>query len=105
MSAQKRAEEGMIRALGGADPVFIRSALRVVSRLSKSGHEFTTDDVWLAMPAKAMPLEPRALGPVMRHLSQGKLIKQTGRYRASVRPESHGNPKAVWIGVPQGRRK
>jgi hypothetical protein len=59
---------------------------------------FTSDDVWwqLDFYGAKKPHIKDALGPVMLRLRKAGVIKCTGEYRASERPESHGQPKRVW---------
>jgi hypothetical protein len=68
-----------------------RAAVAVCERMTW----FTTDDVLEAMPAGAVPHEPRAWGAVMSALS-GTWCEPTDRYELSRLVRCHRRPKRVW---------
>lgn len=84
------------RGLKGARGQAALAAARVL-RDAGDVEEFTTDDVWerLGWIPKGHD-EASFMGAVIRHLSQGGEIEDTGRTRVSRRPEQHRKPLRVW---------
>lgn len=72
-------------------------AIKTIARGSR-GALFTTDDIWGVLSARGVnpPKEPRAMGAATRWASKHGLIKSTGRYVKSKRPECHRRPIMVW---------
>jgi hypothetical protein len=77
-------------------PPFDAAVLAAVRALLAAGADFTADDVWdrMAAAGAAMPDEPRALGPVLRRLTDRGVIRNTGTFRPSAR--RHAAPISVW---------
>ena len=76
---------------------WMKLAHAVVIRLASSGHAFTTDEVWAALPN--CPLEKRAMGAVMLKAKRAGAVVATGRFPNSSRPENHAWPVRQWVGV------
>lgn len=92
-------QEAVQRAADHADTDWLRDAARAVRTLAAQREPFTTDDVWALLNATstATTHEPRALGAVIRQAQRDELIRTTGEWRKSTRPECHTRPCAVWI--------
>ena len=94
-------DEGMARADEAADEEWKALAKSAVLWCARQLRPFTSDDVWARMLAvdeeRARAREPRALGAVISKAYRDKFIEPTGEYRPSDRPETHRNPKRVWI--------
>lgn len=92
-------QEAVQRAADHANGEWLRDAQQAVRTLADGGKPFTTDDVWalLAITSTAATHEPRALGAVIRQAQRDELIRHTGDWRKSTRPECHTRPCAVWI--------
>lgn len=93
-AGEDRKERGHANALGArAFQVRVAAALRVAQRQKF----FTTDDVWVEVGSVPEGHDaPSAMGSVMRHLSQTKVIRWTGTWRRSNRPEQHRKDIKVW---------
>ncbi len=86
--------QGMAEAEAHADPSWRIQAWNAILVIVGRGEPFTTDDVWEMLDTSTH--EPRALGSLLvRARSQG-LIRGTGEWRNSRRPEAHSRPCAVW---------
>lgn len=70
-------------------------AYAICHNLAKSGQVFTSDDVWRQLPK---PKEPRALGGVLRSLSEDGAIRLVG-YRRTTQATRHRAPVAMWRGA------
>lgn len=79
--AIRNCKNGMDRAEAGASDEWKAYALGFIAEFSPTLKNFTTDDLWDAGMIK--PLEPRALGPVLRRAVKHGLIAKTGEYRKS----------------------
>lgn len=93
--------EAIGRARDHADTPWLRDAYKAVKTLAGWGQPFTTDDVWalLEKVSIAATHEPRALGAVMRQAQREGLIRSTGTWQKTTRPQAHTRPCAVWIGT------
>jgi hypothetical protein len=92
--AEKARDKAIARVEAGAGD-WIRRAREAVTMVSLARFDFTTDDVWDAL-GEDRPLEPRALGAVMKQLGAEGTIRATGEYRKSSRVDCHARPVAVW---------
>lgn len=80
----------------GAIPEFLKTATGWI-RSRPPGYRFTTDEMWAHLDdVGAWTPEPRAIGAVIRNASRAHLIRQTGQYVPSARPECHARPIPVW---------
>ena len=81
-----------------ADPAWKAAALDAVEMLHRLRLEFTSDDVWLFMEERHMPLphERRALGAIMVAAARRGWIEPSDRHVASERPEAHARPIRIW---------
>lgn len=90
--------EALDRVERGATGAWMDEARMAVKVLCARRAEFTTDDVWRLMTLVHIDTrDHRALGAVMRQAVKDGLIRNTGRYRKSTRPECHRRPVAVWM--------
>lgn len=83
-------------ATGKGRETFIQLAVEEIESLPP-GTRFTTDVLWVNLPA---PPEPRVMGAVMVRARKNGLVKHTEQYRPSARPAAHRNPKRVWERLP-----
>ena len=93
-------DEAIERANDHANQEWKSLARSAVVFLAETGRPFTTDDVWDlldALPVKTH--EPRALGAIMQKAAKDGLIRSSGPYVKSRRPECHRRPVAVWEAV------
>jgi hypothetical protein len=88
--------EAIARAKQAADPTWYQAAVSAVLMCAELGEPFTADDVWARIPDEYRTREPRALGAVMRLLSEQGVIESTGGWRESSRPQAHARPMRVW---------
>jgi hypothetical protein len=94
------AEVGIDQAAAHADEVWLKTARRVVWWLIQDGQPFTTDECWARLAALDVSThEPRALGAVLRAAARAGLIRASGEYRKTTRPEAHSRPVPVWVPV------
>lgn len=91
-------EQSYIEAVNySADAKWKIEALRIVSELAATKHEFTTDDVWEQLDKLDVSThEPRAMGAVMTTARRMKLISSTLVHVISTRPACHSRPIKVW---------
>lgn len=93
-------DAGMQRAELHADSDWKTLALEAAYWCASTHSLFTSDDVWARMisldPDNARTREPRALGSIISKLHRDKVIRPTGHYIPSNRPETHRNPKRQW---------
>jgi len=82
-----------------AAPDWKTVAYAVVTTLTETMGEFTTDDVWYELQRSGPHThEPRALGAIMRKAAAAGLIEPSNpkRYEESTRAVCHRAPKLVW---------
>lgn len=88
--------EALARVVRNAEPEAL-VAVEQIMREMPSGVLFTTDQVWFAMAERGIePHERRVIGAVIRKLRRLGVIRPTGDYRPSVRPECHASPKPLY---------
>ena len=95
------ADEGMTAAIkhAGTDwRICAEEAVRTVARLRIT---FTSDEVWDYMNSHKLPEPPNrsALGAVFKALAKADVIRVTGEWRNSARPETHTRPLRVWQAI------
>ena len=73
-------------------------AKEAVAALALTCRFFTTDDVWNRLDGVTTH-EPRAMGAVMVWAMKQNLIRKTGRYVKSMRPECHRRPIVQYVGA------
>lgn len=91
-------EEGMARAIRGANPEWAAEMDRFARTIAKRQAELTTEDVWLMHHkfGKYATPEPRALGPIMRELARDGIIRLTNKTIRSTLASQHRRPLQVW---------
>lgn len=93
-------DEGIAKAMKNADEKWkqaARDAVLVVVRSLKSGDTFTTDAVHQVLDwSEAETHDTRALGGILRSLSNEGVIQATGQYQKTMRPIAHSRPLMVW---------
>lgn len=95
---ERRRDTAINRVKAGAPKQWLAMACECVRAIVQRQAEFTTDEVWdeLGRAGWPEPVEPRAMGAVMRMMSEEGLIARTDRVQPSTRPECHRRPVAVW---------
>jgi hypothetical protein len=96
--AQEAKREAIERVERNASPDFLDFARTIALRIA-SAHPtgFTTDAIWEVLDASGIKTpEPRALGSVMKRLADEGLIRKTGEYVDSIRPQAHARPIPIW---------
>ena len=91
-------EEHSERSYGAADDEWKQIAWDIAIETSMELEEWTTDELW----QKGLPYvkEPRALGGVLKRLSNAGIIEKTDRVSTSNRHETHhGRSLTVWRSV------
>lgn len=96
--ATQARDRDMERVERAADPEWKDAAYDAVVQTAREiPRGFIVDDVWHRIPRTIeAPLEPRAMGPVMRRAQSDGVIVPTNEYRASARVTAHRNPRRVW---------
>lgn len=87
-------EDAIDRVDAHADPEWSNRALEAVRRVALRKSSFIVDEVWHELGEE--PVEPRAMGPVMRRAAAKGLIARTERYQESERVTAHRNPRRIW---------
>ena len=91
-------EEHSERSYGAADDRWKKIAWEIAIRTSNELEEWTTDELW----NRGLPhvKEPRALGGVLKRLSNAGIIEKTNRVKTSERHEqNHGRTLTIWRSV------
>lgn len=89
---------GVAKVEANANQQWKDEALQIVRKLASGKQPFTSDDVWAALVGKSVTPEPRAMGAVFLKASRAGVIRPTGEYWQSKRPECHARRIAVWVG-------
>lgn len=73
--------------------------VRAIENLAALGEDFTTDDVWAAMPPD-FPVS-KGIGAVINSQVRRGILRNTGRTRLSTREGEHGKGQrlTIWRGV------
>ena len=92
------AEQGMATAIANAGKTWQEIATDSVLTVARLNMTFTADDVWAWIESHNLPQPPNkaALGSVFKALSRDQIIRATGEWRNSARPETHTRPLRVW---------
>lgn len=108
MTEAQAAADVAITQVGKSNAMWLMSAMFVAVKFMKdrassagmrsSDAEFTTDDLWKAL-GDLRPIEPRAMGALMRALSLHGHCRNTGRVRKSSRTSCHARPLAIWEAI------
>jgi hypothetical protein len=98
LEAQRRRDVALVIVADNADERWMTAASWALRWTAVQTPELTTDDVWSTLHEFAIPapVEPRALGAVMKLAAGAGLISATDRIRPSARPEAHSRPCRVW---------
>ena len=91
-------EEYRERSYGAADDEWKQTAWELAIKTSYELEEWTTDELW----NRGLPRveEPRALGGVLKRLSNAGIIEKTDRVKTSNRHEqNHGRTITIWRSV------
>lgn len=100
-AAQEAKLEAMERVDTNADPSWKEKAYDIIVRVAERLPEFTPDDIWEA--GLPMPMDGRALGPVMKRIASRKIASKTDRVVPTRQVKSHGTDVAVWKSLIYGR--
>jgi hypothetical protein len=93
--AMEARDEAIARVEAHAPERWLERARDTVLSVAGTRFDFTTDQVWDAL-GEDRPVEPRALGAVMKAMARDGKIRATGEYRKSDRVDCHARPVAVW---------
>ena len=86
-------DEGMERVDAATPTEWKETTADIILHLAQTKQTFTTDDVWERV---TKPLNPRALGPVMKLAQKSGWIEPTSEFISSKRPVAHARPVRVW---------
>ena len=91
-------DEAIERVDRNADDAWKQAAEATVIHIARMRPEFTADDVWkhLTSHTSCETHEPSALGAIFNKLRRQGIIRHTGEFRISSRPERHAAPIRVW---------
>lgn len=92
LDAEEAAADAIAKAEAGAARAWLDAARAAILRLGGEMADFTTDDIWPLVPPTR---EPRAMGAVIRRLSEDGLIEPCG-FRKSNSRVNHRRPVTVW---------
>ena len=81
-----------IDAVAGANTGWVAGRIAVI-KLIRPGTVFSTDRLWVGAPAIG---EPRAMGAVIAEAIALGLIKATGEWEKSSRPQCHARDVKIW---------
>lgn len=97
MNGRDLANRGMQSSHAVADEKWKYEATWAVYDIAYEAREFTTDDVWNLLTMRGFDThERRALGAIMQRAIRARLIKRSGRWTESTRPEAHNGPKPIY---------
>lgn len=86
-----------------AEPEWYRAAEYALEVLIRRGNNFTTDELHKELQNYEVSThEPRALGAIIRQASKNGLIRSTGQFKKSTRPECHRRPVSIWAVTTKG---
>lgn len=80
-----------------ADPLWKMCVILFIEGMPV-GTEFSTDEIHARLATQGVTThDSRALGGIIRALAKRGLIRRTGAYVSTTRPEAHCRPVAVWV--------
>lgn len=93
--AHQERDAAMAQVSAGTSPEWKTEAEKAVTALATRGEDFTPDDVWDYLTEREVtaPREPRALGPILKRLSNANVIRAKGFTESRRR---HGSPVRVY---------
>lgn len=98
-AAQRSKDQAIARVDANTSDEWRTAATEAVMHVAAKYPEtaFSSDDVWMELAARKVnaPHIKDALGAIMRRLQRAGVIEVIG-WKASERPESHGQPKRLW---------
>ena len=96
MAAARAARDQAIKRVDtNADPTWKTRALMAVADVARAKETLISDDVWIHLGW--MPIEPRAIGPVMLAAAKrGYIERIDGEMRQAHRIVNHARPQQVW---------
>ncbi|HXJ29483.1 MAG TPA: hypothetical protein VNG35_02530 [Gemmatimonadales bacterium] len=104
---RRRREAALDQVASGTPPGWRGWAEFAVQYVARHRERFTTDAVWSMLDYWDIlaPIEPRAMGPVMRAAASYGWCESTGDWEQSSRPLNHRRPVTVyrsllWEGRP-----
>lgn len=100
MQEGKTLRDQALDRLAASAPAFIDLIVAAI-RMAPIGRRFSTDQLWCYAEASGIrtPHEPRAMGAAITRAAKLGLIKRTGSWVTSSRPECHARPVAEWVRV------
>lgn len=94
-SAQGKAD-GMTAVAEHATTAFASAALTTTWYVALARDEFTSDDIWRALPEDVTTHDYRALGPVLRTAQRRGWIVPTDRFQLTEQRSRHRAPIRIW---------
>ena len=97
-SGEDLRDDALERVRRAAPAHWLARAMEAVFTVAQRLDYMTTDDVWDRLRGwqVPVPVEPRAMGVVMRDAAKEGWIKPTGQFRKTVRPQAHAGDVRVW---------
>lgn len=95
--AEQNKLEGMTSAYQNANLDWKAAATKYLSYLCRTQAYVTSEDVVLYLKDEGITThENRAMGGIMTSFANAGIIKATGRFTTSRRPECHKSPVRIW---------
>lgn len=90
-------EEALARVERNADAAWYEAAREACLSVAQMRPTFTSDDIWKTLEWRGVAThEPKAMGAVLNGLARAGLIRKTGRYVQTTRPQAHKRDIAEW---------
>lgn len=103
VQAERQKIEGMEAAYNHADSEWKRAATAYLHELIGTKQFVTSEEVVLYLNSKGIVTgENRAMGAIMSAFARAGLIRSTGRFTESRRPECHKSPVRIWESIKMG---
>lgn len=94
---ERRKQEGIEASFFHADTQWKQAAAQRVFWLAQHRYEFTADDVTEFLNEQGITTgNSSALGAIMQAAQRLGIITNTGHFRESRRPVTHGAPVRIW---------